>query len=531
MNQFRTVALVQLRGLLTAVGNSNTRKSRPRSAWFVLGLFAVLALYMSSVYSFAFASELARTGNVDLVLMLMPGFGLVFSVLLGSQAAGVFVFAGRDNDLLLSLPIPRLTLALAKLSALLVENLLLLVCLLVPAGVAYSVHVDATGWFWPAILVDAVLLALLATALSVLFGLVIAMIRNLRPSSAIVNIVGMVVLLAIIAGTFVGQVPLARMLQTDPAPARAWLQTWLRPLAWVRDVAVDGSLPALVLLTVFTVAPFAAVAWLVGRSFVALVSGAATRRGGVANVDVAAMRARSPFAALLRREGQRFFGSSTYFLNTSVGLAMLLLGAGYLLVTRTLPEPLSLGAAALGVTPAVLLALAAASVLTTVITTASSISLEGRRLWILKAAPLPTRTVLEAKVAFNLLIIMPALLVFTFAAAVATRPTPSEVALLFVLPMCLAAIFAEIGLLANLSWPNLNAPNDTVVVKQSAPVVASLFSGFALVGVVTTAGLGLARLLGARASFWLVTAALAAVALALRAVIARWGVRTFEALS
>lgn len=530
MRQFRTVALVQLRGLLAAVGNSNTRKSRPRSAWLVLGLFAALALYISSAYSFALALELARTGNADLVLMLMPGLGIVFSVLMGSQGAGVFVFAGRDNDLLLSLPIPRVTLALAKLAALLIENAFLMVCMLVPAGVAYSVHVATRAWFWPAILVDAVLLALLSTALSVLFGLVIAWIRNLGHGTAIVNVAGMVALLAIIAGSLAGQVPLLRMLETDPAPARGWLTTWLPMLGWVRDVAVDGSLPALALLAVLTVGPFTLVAWLVGRSFVALVSGAATRRRPRIRADVAAMGARPPFMALLRREGQRFFGSTTYFLNTGVGLAMLLLGSGYLLAVRTLPEPLTLAASVLGVRPPVLLALIAMSVLTTVITTAPSVSLEGRRLWILRAAPLPARTILEAKVAFNLLLVAPALLLFTVAAAVATRPNPSDAALVFTLPLCAAAVFAQIGLLANLVWPNLNAPNDTLVVKQSVSVAVSLFAGFALVGITAAAGLSLTRSLGT-ASFWLVTAALAVVALALRAVIRGWGVRVFQTLS
>ena len=121
-----TLTRVQLRGLLTSIGARNTRKSKVRSAWLILALFVALAVYISSVYSFALAAMLAPTGNADLVLMLMPALGLIFAVLMGSQAAGMFVFAGRDNDLLLALPISRLTLALAKLAAVGIENLSLI---------------------------------------------------------------------------------------------------------------------------------------------------------------------------------------------------------------------------------------------------------------------------------------------------------------------------------------------------------------------------------------------------------------------
>ena len=130
--------------------------------------------------------------------MLMPALGLIFAVLMGSQAAGMFVFAGRDNDLLLALPISRLTLALAKLAAVGIENLLIMACMLLPAGLAYSMHGVTPGWFWPVLILDAVLLALLATAASVLFGLGISVIRNLRQGTTIVNVAGMVLLLSLI---------------------------------------------------------------------------------------------------------------------------------------------------------------------------------------------------------------------------------------------------------------------------------------------------------------------------------------------
>jgi len=530
MTLFWTLTRAQLRGLLSSVGNSNTRKARPRSALLVMGLFALLALYLSAGYSFALAQVLTGTGNADLVLELMPFVGAAFTVLLGAQSAGTFVFAGRDNDLLLALPIPRLTLALAKLAAVLGENVLLMLCMVLPAGVAYAFRTPTPAWFWPAEVLGGVLLALVTTALSVVLGLGITVVNNLRQGTTIVNVLGMLLLLAFVAGSLVGQVPLMASLQADPAPVRAWLRTWTPPLAWLRDVAVDGSLPALGLLAAATILPFALVAWLVGRSFVALVGGATAKRGGVKTVSVASMKARTPFVALVRRESQRFFGSSIYFLNTGFGLAMLLLGAGYLVALRELPATFTGAASALGVSTAVLIALAASGVVATIDTTAPSISLEGRRLWILKEAPLPARTLLAAKVAFNVLVTAPVLLVVAVAAALVTRAGPADAALLFVLPFVFAVVVAQLGLLTNLAWPNLNAPNDTIAVKQGVSVLAALFGGFALVALAAAAGFALTPTLGGTGAFWVIAVGLAVLAVGEQALIRTWGVRTFAAL-
>lgn len=530
MTLFWTLTRVQLRGLLTSIGARNTRKSKVRSAWLILALFGALAVYISSVYSFALAAMLAPTGNADLVLMLMPALGLIFAVLMGSQAAGMFVFAGRDNDLLLALPISRLTLALAKLAAVGIENLLIMACMLLPAGLAYSMHGVTPGWFWPVLILDAVLLALLATAASVLFGLGISVIRNLRQGTTIVNVAGMVLLLALVGGSAVAQVPLMERLTSNPGSVRAGVRTWLAPLAWVRDGAIDGSPGAIALLGLATVVPFAAVAWLVGRAFVALVSGASARRGTAVRVDLGALRTRSPFAALVRREAKRFFGTSIYFLNTGIGLAFLLVGAGYLLVVRSLPNEWWTVASVIAVTPATLAALAASGMLTTVTTTAPSISLEGQRLWIVKSAPLATSTILGAKLAFNVLLMAVGIVPFAIAAAIATRAGIADALLLVALPLAVGVLVAELGLIYNLVWTNLNAANDTIIVKQSAAVVVTLFSGMALVLLAAVAGLAMARPLGASAAFGLVTGVLALLALGGWTLIRTWGVRRFATL-
>ena len=115
MRRFFALTLVQFRGLLstTTAGRRRARMWPSAAAW---GLLALLLLVMSAAYSFPLVSALGPA-HAGLVLLLMPIVGGLATVLLGAQGAGTFVFGGRDNDLLLSLPIPRTTLAAAKIAA------------------------------------------------------------------------------------------------------------------------------------------------------------------------------------------------------------------------------------------------------------------------------------------------------------------------------------------------------------------------------------------------------------------------------
>jgi len=99
-----------------------------------------------------------------------------------------------------------------------------------------------------------------------------------------------------------------------------------------------------------------------------------------------------------------------------------------------------------------------------------------------------------------------------------------------VLPFVFVVVVAQLGLLTNLAWPNLNAPNDTIAVKQGASVLAALFGGFALVALAAAAGFALTPTLGGTGAFWVIAVGLAVLAVGEQALIRTWGVRTFAAL-
>ena len=163
--------------------------------------------------------------------------------------------------------------------------------------------------------------------------------------------------------------------------------------------------------------------------------------------------------------------------------------------------------------------------------TPPSISLEGNRLWILKAAPVASRTILEAKLTLSLLVVLPTVAVAAAGTIVATGASLPEAVMAFLVPALATVAVSEIGLLAGLFWPKLDAANDTVVIKQSLSVTVSLFVGLGLIALAVFAALYAAKALGATGGMILLTAMFALVAVLLWFALRSWGARTLDRLA
>ena len=114
MKKFAALLRVSFRGmLLTANPTRKNRKKAATGAGFLV-LMCCLMLYLGGVYSFVFASLLAPLGRLDLMLSLMALIGVSMSFFLGVASGAGFVFGGRDNDILLAMPVASNTAAMAE---------------------------------------------------------------------------------------------------------------------------------------------------------------------------------------------------------------------------------------------------------------------------------------------------------------------------------------------------------------------------------------------------------------------------------
>lgn len=477
--------------LLTSSNVGRGRRKRAVSGMGAVALIAFVGLYLSGLYSCMLLDVLAPL-NMEVLLFIFMGIGaLVGGLLFTTFAVKGVVFGGRDNDLLLSMPVPSTMLMASRVAAIYLENLLFSFFVLVPAGVACAILTESGVGrdllFWVRLLIAVLALPLLDTALSVLLGALVAFLSaKISKGRALgQNIVMGVYLLAVLWFAF-NLNGLMNELTASAAGLREAM-VWAEPLVWMGD-GIMGDWGLLLAFTACCAVPFALVVFGLGRVYRQAVT-AFQARSARNDYKLAAQSAAGQKKALLKKEARRFFGTPMYFWNAGMGLIMLLAAAAAALVKQGDLRKLAAEVEGMPVLP-----LAAAVIgfcLCTCCITAPSFSLEGKCLWILREAPVKEKTLVWIKTGFQLLLSLPCALIASVCIAFALALPLWQGAVLFLVSALFAIGQACFGTLMGLTFPKLDAPNETVVVKQSMAVMLTMFvpmAALALAGLLCWVG-------------------------------------------
>ncbi|MEI5989310.1 hypothetical protein A5881_000798 [Enterococcus termitis] len=179
----------------------------------------------------------------------------------------------------------------------------------------------------------------------------------------------------------------------------------------------------------------------------------------------------SKFQALYHKELSRFFASYMYILNTSLGVVLLFILSLVLLFTG--PENLShylkveVDLSILGTYSSIFIA----ALLSLSCTTAASISLEGKNIWIVESAPVSVKNIVDSKIAVNLTLHFIGYIVAVFAVILQFNLILNQVISLIFIPIIFSLFTATLGIFLNKKSPNYAWNCETAVVKQSAPVI------------------------------------------------------------
>ncbi|MBR2825736.1 MAG: ABC transporter permease, partial [Solobacterium sp.] len=183
----------------------------------------------------------------------------------------------------------------------------------------------------------------------------------------------------------------------------------------------------------------------------------------------------APMFALMKREAKRYFSNFNYVMNTAMGIIFVWIFVFYLLFNPTVFQSLPIRQYESDFIPPALLGCAFFFCISS--TTSTSISLEGKTLWILKSFPLKVKEIFTSKVLFNVLLlivpIIPALCIIAFLLNI------SWVGLLLsILYVCSISLFVGFfGLVMNLKFPKLEFDREIEVIKQSLSVFLMMMFG------------------------------------------------------
>ena len=513
----------------------DAKKNKARSKGATIGFIVFFIVLMVGVLgglftflSLAMCEPMAAVGMDWLyftLMTLLAAFLGIFGSVFNTYSS---LYMAKDNDLLLSMPIPVRTIMAARLVSVYLMGLMYSGIVLLPAIIVYWITVGLSVQVVLGCVVQLLLLSVFVLTLSCALGWLVAKIsRKLKNKSFITVLISLVFI-----GAYYFFYAKAQTLLTELVENAVYYGDTIRssayPLYLVGRVAVgDGVAMAIVAAAVLAV--FALVWYLIARSFLRL----ATSTGAVARREYKekAVRSKSTDAALLGRELARFTSSANYMLNCGLGILGLVIGAAAVLWKGAeFFSVLELLFVDNMETVPVLLAAAACMLVSMNDMAAPSVSLEGRSLWLAQSLPVTAWQVLRAKLRMHLLLSgLPAALLFVCLAVVCPFPA-AQTALMLAVAALFTVLSALLNLFLGLKMPILHWTNEITPIKQSGAVTIALFGGWIYAALLAGGFL----LVGWRIGFMAYMAAFAGATLAGCVVLFIWlkkkGCRIFAAL-
>ena len=500
----------------------DAKKNKARTKGATIGYIVMFVLLMVcllgtmfGVLSNTMCGPLAEMGMdwlyfviMGMMAVFLGAFGSVFNTYSG-------LYLAKDNDLLLSMPIPVRVIMTSRLLSVYLMGLMYSGIVILPAILVYWFTVPVTAGRILGGVVLLVDISLFVLTLSCALGWVVAKISlKLKRKSFITVIVSLVFFGLYYFVCFRSQAMITDLLLNAENVGNKLKGIY--PLYLFGRVGCGDGV-AMLIVSAVVIALLALVWYLIARSFLHI----ATASGNTAKTvyHEKAVKPVSADAALLRKELGRFTSSPLYMLNCGLGTVFLVVLAVLALIKGRevflmMNALFAGGEGFVTVLAALCLCLLAGS---NDIST-PSVSLEGKSLWIAQSLPIDPWQALRAKLRMHLLITELPLVVCAVCVAAVSGAALPEIVMMLVTPMVYVVLSATFGLFMGLKRPNLNWTSEVAPIKQGLAVFLSIFVGWLVAVALGFLYYALMARVGAVAFLLAVTALFAVLAL----VLVRW---------
>ena len=476
------------------------KKNRMRSKWAVAGLILLIFILtvpvmggLFTMMALSLCSPLASAGVGWLYFLIM----IILAVVLGAIGSVLMTYSGlymaKDNDLLLSLPIPVRTIMASRLINVYLMGTAYAALVMLPALIVYWAGVSASASVVFCGVMLLLIITLIVLMLSCLLGWAVARISLRLKHKSFAGVALSLGFLALYytfyfrAGEMLSELTLNAAVYGERIKGSAYVLYLLGRIG-EGDIVSLGAAAAATGVCAF-------ILWRVmASSFISI----ATSTGAASNVRYVekAVKQRSPFEALLAKELGRFASSSAYMLNCGLGIVLIPLAGIMMLIKgseifRVLD---AVFASAPGVCP-----VAVCSVLCMLSSMNNmalpSVSLEGKSLWIPRSLPVAPRTVIMAKLVPQLLLTGIPMLFSSVCAAAALRCGFASGAVICAFGLSFTAFSALFGMFLGLKMPVLTWTSEIAPIKQNSAVLIAIFGtwivSFVIVGGYLLGGSGM----------------------------------------
>lgn len=443
--------------------------------YLLLGFY--LFIIMFRVFFSTAASlcqPLCEGGNDWMYFALMSVMATFVGVTGSLFTANSTIYHARDNEFLLSLPIPQWMIVFTRMAMIYLVSAVFEIMVMFPVILVYWAVVSPPVWTLVLQIIAVLLLPVVAVAVSCLIGWLSAMINSKVRQQAVLSVLASLAFIGVFYYVYWNLYKYIQLIIANADAVGGVMKIFLYPF-YQMGRASAGNIFAFVIYAALMLAIMAIVVKLVSANFVEL----ATKTQVVARrtTKTKADKNDSPTLALFKKEFRRFTSSSVSMMSCALGsIMMCMIGimcffAGEWIITMFMG--MSEGPNENFPLMAMIIVTMMASMNTI---TATSISLEGKYIWMLKVLPLSPWQIFKAKLGVHMVITGVPAVFCTVSFAIAAQVDVITLFYMILAALVFVLFSGLVGLLCNLRFPNLTWTNEAQAVKQNMSVIVATFA-------------------------------------------------------
>ena len=528
----RALLSVRFRALLAGLTAQGRKKKKKSTGMMVL--FAILYVYLLAVIAglmcvtFYPLAQAYHAIGLDWLYFSVAGLmALALSVIGSVFTTQSQLYDAKDNEMLLSMPIPPRTILLSRMVPLLALNLLFSGIVMVPAMVMYAIGAECSLSGLLCQFLAWLAVCLLAQAIACLLGWLLHLLLR-RMNKSLASLLYMVVFLGVYFAVYSQAGNILQSMALNGQVIASALQTWVWPL-YAMGLGSLGKGLYLLLFLLICAAVFGVVYWVLSATFLhAATSRSSSHKRRKLNMEE--IKVSSPIRAILGKELRKFLGCPVYLTNMGLGviLTLALPIAGIIFKSQLLPMLALLGGSE-GFLPLIICAMLTFAISTSDIST-PSVSLEGKNLWILRSMPVASRDILKAKLYFHILMTVPVSMLSGLVLSITYGCSIADIVLTTIIPGLLALFTGLVGLWAGLMWAKLDYISEAYPCKQSVSVLVAMFAPWSLAILLGVSYIFLSAFLSPTAFLVLCALVLSGLCFVFYRIVTSWGAKKWESL-
>ena len=465
MNQIIHLSKAKLLNTLPINDLSGNNKQKR----YIAVLFIVMIVYMAiniGAFSVTTTMNLIHAGLVEYVyasLLALTSIALITLLLFTLNA---LLFEGNDYEMLQSLPVSKRDIIASKLLIVYIFAFCFTCGMMLPGMVVHLLSTHAYIQFLFGI-VSLVFVPVMPIGIAIIFGVGILYVASFAKHTTVLKILLSVLLFI---GLMIGIYLLQSVDGLSTVMGLQMLRIYPPSLIFLKSNILYACMSFVVSMLIF---------YMLTWKYEVLHKLSTKHR--VIYHD-ATFKYHSSFRALYQKEMKRFFSSYLAVINQGFGVIMLVIGSVLLVLVPPTMLFSMLKVSQIPVNVVDYIPLVIAGMLAFTFPSASSLSLEGKNLWIIQTAPIKMKDIIFSKISVTLSLHLIGYICAIIAVFLRFSLSVEQMIAVLLIPLAYSIFTAILGFALDYRFANYSWDNEVVPIKQNLQVGLTMLVSLFMVG-------------------------------------------------